>query len=32
MVFELRTPTGEPCWRYSDEFETTLRVHCMRAG
>ena len=31
-VFELRAPTGEPCWRYSDEFQTTLRVHCMRAG
>jgi len=31
-VFELRTPTGETCWRYSDEFQTTVRVHCMRAG
>lgn len=30
-VFELRTPTGEPCWRYSDAFQTTVRVHCMRA-
>lgn len=30
-VFELRTPTGEPCWRWSDENHTTVRVHCQRA-
>lgn len=29
-VFEVRSPTGETPWRYSDQGQTTIRVHCMR--
>lgn len=31
-VFEISTPTGEPPWRYSDEAQTTFRIHCKRVG
>ena len=32
VIFELQTPTGEPCWRYSDQARTLYRVHCKRVG
>lgn len=32
-VYEVKTPTGEPHWRYSDPVtRTTVRVHTMRAA
>ena len=31
-VFELQPLLGEKHWRYSDELETTVRVHTKRAG
>lgn len=32
VVFELQTPTGEPCWRFSDQARTLYRVHCKRVA
>ena len=32
VVFELQTPTGEPVWRFADQFRTLYRVHCKRVG
>lgn len=32
VVFELQTPTGEPCWRFSDMYRTLYRVHCKRVA
>lgn len=32
VVFELMTPTGEPVWRYSDQYRTLYRVHCKRVA
>lgn len=32
VVFELQTPTGEPVWRFSDQYRTLYRVHCKRVS
>lgn len=31
-VFEVLAPGGEPCWRWSDEFQTVMRIHTKQVG
>lgn len=30
QVWEVAEIAGEPCWRYSDEFENAVRIHTVR--
>ena len=30
QVWEVAEIAGEPCWRYSDEFENAIRIHTVR--
>jgi hypothetical protein len=31
-TYEVMAPGGEPCWRWSDEFNKTLRIHAKHVG
>lgn len=31
LIYEVRSPGNEPCWRWSDRFETALRIHTQMA-
>ncbi len=32
FVYEVMAPGGEPCWRYSDPYRRTLRIHTKHVG
>jgi len=32
LVYEVMAPGKEPCWRWSDPYRTTLRVHTKQVG
>ena len=32
IVYEVLAPGKEPCWRYSDPFRKTLRIHTKQIG
>ena len=32
MVFEVMALAGQACWRYSDSFGQTLRIHTKQVG
>lgn len=32
FVYEIMAPGGEPCWRYSDPYRRTLRIHTKYIG
>jgi len=27
LIYKVMAPGGEPCWRYSDPFQTAIRIH-----
>lgn len=31
-LFEVLAPGGEPCWRWSDEHQTVMRIHTKQVG
>ena len=31
-TYEVRAPNGEPCWRWSDAFQTAYRIHAKHIG
>ena len=32
FVYEVMAPGGEPCWRWSDPYRRTLRIHTKHVG
>ena len=31
-TYEVLSPAGEPCWRWSDAFHTAFRIHAKHTG